>query len=110
MKNLNKQIIVKLQFEATHYWPACDIKEVDYLQYPHRHIFFIEIRKSVNHNDRDIEIIMFKKDVLNYLSSFEGNIKSWSCEDLAEHLLTKYNASSVEVLEDNENGAIVYNE
>lgn len=110
MKNLRKQIIVKLQFEAIHCWPTCDIDEVSFLRYPHRHVFYITIKKTVNHNDRDIEIIMFKKEILNHLASFKGNIDNWSCETLAEYLLNTFNACSVEVLEDNENGAIVTHE
>lgn len=109
MKNLklNKKICINLQIEGIHYWKDCDIEEVEYLKYPHRHIFYIEIHKEVNHNDRDIEIICFKKEVINYFKSQPVNFKNKSCEDIAEHLLIKFNACYVKVLEDNENGAIV---
>lgn len=107
---ISKNIKIKLQFEAVHCWPTCNIKEVEYLRNLHRHIFYIEIQKRVKHNNRDIEIIMFKQKVLLYLGTLNGNLKDWSCEDLAEHLLNKYDAVSVEVLEDNENGAIVFYE
>ena len=51
-------IIVKLQKEGIHNWDKCPFDEVDYLQYPHRHIFHIVCKKKVTHEDRDIEIIM----------------------------------------------------
>lgn len=107
-------IVVKLQYEATHNWPKVaevlpDSPEIHFLQYPHRHIFHITMEKSVTHSDRDVEIIMFKREVLNYLQEeFGGDLKNWSCEMLAEHLLKGFNCTSVEVLEDNENGAKVY--
>jgi hypothetical protein len=107
MKNLKKRIVIKLQVEGTHCWPNCNIEEVKFLSNIHRHIFFIEMHKEVQHNDRDIEIIMFKRKVINYLNSFGGNFQSSSCEDIAEDLLLKFEAQYVKVLEDNENGAIV---
>ena len=107
-------IVVKLQYEATHNWPKVaevlpDLPEIHFLQYPHRHIFHITMEKTVTHSDRDVEIILFKREVLGHLhEEFYGDLKNWSCEMLAEHLLQTFNCYSVEVLEDNENGAKVY--
>lgn len=111
---MNTNIVVKLQYEATHNWPKVaevlpDLPEIHFLQYPHRHIFHITIEKAVTHSDRDVEIILFKQEVLRYLrSAFKGEFNNWSCEMIAEHLLEEYDCYSVEVLEDNENGAKVY--
>lgn len=107
-------IIVKLQYEALHNWPGVaeampEKKHIHFLQYPHRHIFHITLEKIVLHNDRDIEIIDFKQKVLKYLQeTFQGNLENRSCEMLAEILLQHFDCISVEVLEDNENGAKVY--
>lgn len=107
-------IVVKLHYEATHNWPKVaevlpDQPEIHFLQYPHRHIFHITMEKTVTHSDRDVEIILFKREVLKRLQDeFDGDLQSWSCEMLAEHLLKEYKCCSVEVLEDNENGAKVY--
>jgi hypothetical protein len=107
-------IIVKLQYEATHNWPKVaevlpELPEIHFLQYPHRHIFHITLEKAVTHSDRDVEIILFKREVLRHLQSvFKGEFNNWSCEMIAEYLLDEYECSSVEVLEDNENGAKVY--
>lgn len=107
-------IVVKLQYEATHNWPKVaevlpDNPEIHFLQYPHRHIFHITMEKAVTHSDRDLEIIMFKQYLLAHLNRvFKGDLQNRSCEMLAEYLLQAFDCYSVEVLEDNENGAKVY--
>jgi hypothetical protein len=111
---MTTNIIVKLQYEATHNWPKVaevlpDLPEIHFLQHPHRHIFHITMEKTVTHSDRDVEIILFKREVLSRLQEeFGGDLKNWSCEMLAEYLLKQFSCYSVEVLEDNENGAKVY--
>jgi hypothetical protein len=109
MKNteMHRYIVVKLQFEGIHRWENCPLPEVSFLKNYHRHIFFVELTKKVNHNDRDIEIIMLKREILNYLGTQPVQLKNSSCEDIAETLLNQFQATSVKVTEDNENGAIV---
>ena len=46
-----------------HQWENCPIEEVAYLKDLHRHTFFIECKKEVTHDDRDIEIICFKREI-----------------------------------------------
>ena len=78
-------IIVNLQYEATHNWPKCPFKEVEFLKYPHRHIFYIKCKKEVSHSDRDIEIIMLKRKIEKYLSiEYQNDFRSKSCEMIAE--------------------------
>lgn len=110
-----KFIKIKLQVEGLHSWPqAAEVfPDVAFLSYPHRHIFHITLTKRVTHNDRDIEIIRFKREILGYLKRVHSNGEEFldfgrrSCEDIAEELLTQFNLDMVEVLEDNENGAIL---
>ena len=111
------KIRVKLNIEGLHRWKDCDIEEVMYLKHLHRHLFYIRIEKQVSHNDRDIEIIKFKKSIIDYLNLkwYDDKYKclmfdNMSCENIAENLYNKFLASSVEVLEDNENGAIITKE
>lgn len=107
-------IIVNLQYEALHNWPGVveampEKTHIHFLQYPHRHIFHITLEKIVLHDDRHIEIIDFKQKVLKYLDeTFKGNLGHRSCEMLAEQLLKHFDCLTVQVLEDNENGAKVY--
>lgn len=108
METKKKLIVVKFQYEAVHQWKECDIKEVSFLKDKHRHIFYFEVHKEVTHNNRDIEIIMFKRNILHNLDRvFLHDFKNMSCEDIAEYILDTYKCDYVQVLEDNENGAIV---
>ena len=109
-----KKIVIKLQIEGVHSWPTCPIEEVEFLKYEHRHIFHIRIEKEVKHNDRDIEIIQFKRHIERLFTNRFYNYDRmccyfgpWSCEDIAEWILKEFDLDSVEVLEDNENGAII---
>ena len=61
-------IVVKLQVEGFHFWGAAPI-EVEFVRKRHRHTFFIKCIKEVDHSDRNIEIILFKRKVLAYLKS-----------------------------------------
>lgn len=108
ISKLKRFIEVKLQVEGIHNWSTCDIEEVLYLKNLHRHIFHIRVTKEVTHNNRDIEIIMFKNKIIYYLKDkWNGNFGSMSCEDIAEDILIAFDCTQVTVLEDNENGATI---
>lgn len=100
--------------EGLHHWPSCPIKDVDFLKHPHRHQFKITCKKEVDHNDRDIEIIEFKRDIIGFLhlkNPHHGrciDFKTKSCEDIAEELFKNFNLTYCSVLEDGENGAEIY--
>ena len=66
---MNTNVIVKLQVEGLHNWPdaAKVFPEVGFLSDLHRHMFHITCKKKVNHDDRDVEFIMFKRDIQDYL-------------------------------------------
>jgi len=111
---MRTSIIVKLQYEALHNWPGVvevipDKSHVHFLQYPHRHIFHITCEKTVTHQDRDIEIIDFKQQILKWLEqTYNGNLGAMSCEMLSTEIGNTFKCDMVEVLEDNENGGRVY--
>jgi len=104
---MTTEIIVKLQIEGYHQWQECNIDEVSFLKNQHRHIFYLDVRKKVTHFDRDIEIILFKRNILEYFGKQPIDFGNKSCEMIAEDIFKKFNCSSVKVLEDNENGAII---
>lgn len=116
---IKTNIIVKLQVEGFHNWPAAKdiLPEVAFLSDPHRHIFHIECKKEVSHSDRDVEIIMFKRNILEYLHATYSKSKIFfvcefgpkSCEMIAEELMKEFDLVYCSVLEDNENGAECYN-
>lgn len=102
-----------------HNWPAAAevLPKVSYLAHPHRHEFFFELKKKVDHDDRDIEIINFENEVKDYLKRNFYNQEldlldfgARSCEMLAQDLVEAYDLCSAQVLEDNLLGAIVEKE
>ena len=115
---LKTYIIINTQVEGLHNWPACDIKEVEFLKFPHRHIFHICAKKEVDHHDRDIEIIRLKREITSFINNKYGighqhaegcDFGSKSCEMLATELVNKFDLDYCSVLEDGENGAEVHN-
>jgi hypothetical protein len=115
---ISRYIEVTFQKEGIHKYPAAledpKLADVQFLGYPHRHMFHFRVRVSVTHNDRDIEFILFKRELENL---YQGtmNIDYKSCEMLAEDLIgyiaKNYPNRYIEVgvSEDGENGAVLTN-
>jgi len=108
---MKRFVIVRLQFEGVHHWNDCPHEDVEFLRYAHRHVFHVEATKEVRHNDRDIEIVRFKRSIKDYIEEFfyedieELYLGDQSCEMMAEEILKKFDCQKVRILEDNENGA-----
>jgi len=109
---MQRCVVVTLRVEGVHCWPECPIEEVSFLRDPHRHMFHITATRLVTHNDRDVEIIMLKREIKKYLfgNGVVVDFGRQSCEDIAEDLITKFDLKTCEVLEDGENGAFLFNE
>lgn len=115
---MQTNVIVNLQVDGLHYWKGVteipEMKEVDFLQHLHRHMFWICAKMQVNHDDRDVEIIMLKRNILKYLNRYWNDTRNCyhfgerSCEMIARELLEKFGLEYCSVLEDNENGAEIY--
>mgnify|MGYP006267546851 CR=1 FL=1 len=109
-------VIVKLQVDGEHNFPAAaeSFPEVSFLSHPHRHMFHIEARVEVFHDNRDKEFIMLKRDIENYFKQMYYKpdrrmhvFGAMSCEMIAKEILLQFNCKSVTVWEDLENGATV---
>jgi hypothetical protein len=109
-------VVVRLQVDGMHNFPAAReiFPEVGFLADRHRHIFHVEAKKEVFHDDRDVEFIMFKRDIQDYLKQMyykpETRTHEFgpkSCEMLAKEILNQFDCVTVSVWEDLENGAIV---
>lgn len=107
-------VFITLQLEGLHQFPkAGDLfPDVYFLSNLHRHMFHFKLEKQVNHDDRDVEFIMFKREVSEHLNTkyYSSEHKclhfsNMSCEMIAKELLEHFNCISVEVSEDGENGA-----
>ena len=86
--------------------------DVSFLGYPHRHIFHFKVSIEVEHSDRAIEFIQFKRWLEQlYNGTLHLNFKSCEMlsEDLYTEIISKYPDRSVtiEISEDNENGAYI---
>ncbi len=107
--SLCTNIIVKSQFTALHHWPNCPFDEVSFLKNKHRHIFYITIKAKVNHNDRDLEFFMVKKELDKFLQAYSYDLGAMSCEMICEDILSKFSYINYAcVMEDNENGSEIY--
>lgn len=116
---IQTNIFVSLQIIGIHCWPDAKnvLPEVGYLSEIHLHKFFIEIEKKVENgdNDRNVELIMFERELQNYYKRNFYNdqikccdFKNMSCELIALDLLDAYNLESVKVTEDDNWGARVF--
>ena len=118
----NKMIWVTFRKEGIHKYPAAltdpalatgDEYDVSFLGYPHRHIFHFKVWISVEHSDRAIEFIQFKRWLENLYNQGTLQLDYKSCEmmaeDLYEQIAAKYPRREVwiEVSEDGENGALI---
>ena len=118
----NKMIWVTFRKEGMHKYPAAltdsnlatgDEYDVSFLGYPHRHIFHFKVWIGVEHSDRAIEFIQFKRWLENLYSQGTLQLDYKSCEmmaeDLYEQIAAKYPGREVwiEVSEDGENGALI---
>lgn len=110
---LNQKIWVTFQKEGIHCYPEAatneELKDVSFLANPHRHIFHFRVELEVMHDNRDVEFILFKRELEQlYQGTLQLNNKS--CEmiakELIEYIVSKYKGRNikVEVSEDNENG------
>ena len=114
---LKRWIEVTFQKEGIHKYPAAltdpNLADVSFLGHPHRHIFHFRVRIAVQHNDRDIEFIQFKRWLEGLYSSSTLELNYKSCEMIAEDLINTITerypnrALVISVFEDDENGAIL---
>lgn len=107
-------ICVKFQKEGIHCYPAAkNIPGVEFLANPHRHLFHFEVAVEVFHDDRELEFILFKRELEKLYNESILLLNYKSCEMIADEL-EKYIISNypgrdiiVSVFEDGENGALL---
>jgi hypothetical protein len=117
MSDVKRMIWVTFDKEGIHKYPQAlsDPKLIDvhFLGHPHRHIFKFNVSIEVFHDDRDIEFILFKRELLNLYNKGTLQLDYKSCEmlaiDIIDYCKDKYPGRdiSVTVSEDGENGATV---
>ena len=107
---IKRWIEVQIIKEGIHCWHgAKDQEDIKFLANDHFHYFFITTKIFVEHGNRAIEFIQFKR----WLEANIGDINYKSCEMIAEQVIELVNKQYpgrdivVKVAEDNLNGAIV---
>ena len=108
-----KFIWVTFQKEGIHCYPDAP-KGVEFLKHPHRHMFHFKVELEVFHDDRDVEFILFKRELENLYQEGTLKLNHRSCEmmadDIADYILVNYPNRKlvITVSEDGENGATSY--
>lgn len=111
--NKQKFIWVTFQKEGIHRYPDAPAG-VEFLRNDHRHIFHFKVELEVFHDDRDVEFILFKRELENLYRTNTLQLDYKSCEmiadDLAFYITRKYENRDlvITVSEDGENGATCY--
>jgi len=120
ISNAKRMIWVTFQKEGIHKYPGADTDpllatgdeyDVSFLGHPHRHIFHFKVAIQVEHSNRAIEFIQFKRWLENLYSQRVLQLDYKSCEMIAEDLYniiaTRYPKRDIQisVSEDGENGA-----
>lgn len=118
-----RMIWVTFQKEGIHRYPAaatdpklCTAGEYDvsFLANAHRHIFHFRVAIAVEHNDRDIEFIQFKRWLESLYNKNVLQLDFKSCEMMADDLYLQIVARypgreiTIEVSEDGENGCSIH--
>ena len=111
----SSSIWVTFQQEGMHYYNGAP-EGVGFLKHSHRHIFHFTAEVQVHHDDRDIEFILFKRELQGLYNNGVLEADNKSCEMLANDLIdiitNRYPNRWVKVTvsEDGENGATVFQE
>jgi hypothetical protein len=119
MEKAQRQIWITWQKEGIHKYPAAltdpALADVQFLGYPHRHMFHFRVWIDVFHNDRDLEFIQFKRwcESLYHGQGAVLSLDHKSCEMMADDLYIQIagrypgRVVHIEVSEDGENGALI---
>lgn len=108
-------IKVRTEFEGFHFYPNAGSIDprIAFLENEHRHIFKVEVKISVNHDDRELEFFLVKWALTDFLKESKMNHKSCEMigfEILKKHLIPLYGPGryyEVIVSEDGESDGIV---
>ena len=110
MENKMKKFIwVTFQKEGIHQYPDAP-EGVYFLKYPHRHIFHFKVELEVFHDDREVEFILFKREIEKMFDDGILQLNNKSCEmisdDIHDWIIKKYPGRdhNITVSEDGENG------
>lgn len=108
-----KFIWITFQKEGIHKYPDAPAG-VEFLAFPHRHMFHFRVELEVFHDDRDVEFILLKRELEQLYNTGTLQLDYKSCEMMADDLYTYINVNYpdrdivIEISEDGENGTRAY--
>ena len=121
--NTRTYVEVRSHVVGFHCWPDAP-EPVTFLRARHRHVFHIRVKVEVTHDDRQVEFVLLKREVMSFIAVMPGvvaNLQVWglefgnlSCEQIArligDHLVgLGYVVHDVGVSEDGEfEGSVFY--
>lgn len=85
---MTNYIWITTQREMFHKYPDAP-DGVEFLRNWHRHIFHFRVSIEVEHNDRDIEFILFKRYCEDIIKTMNNDLKAKSCEMISNYLAEK---------------------
>ena len=90
LSNKKTFIRVRTEFEGFHYYPgASKIDErIKFLESMHRHMFKVEVKISVTHDDRELEFFLVKWALNEFINSVNMDYKS--CEMMAHEIIDDF--------------------
>jgi len=128
---MKKYIKIQFNMPGFHFWKKAPT-QYSFLRNKHRHMFYWTVVVSVKDSDREIEFIDLKDWFMHFLKEEFGYLTGenqgflnkhldfggLSCENIAQathdlvdkidcDLMSSEQIKSIEVLEDNENGALI---
>ena len=83
-------IRIRTQFEGFHFYPnAGEIDpRIKFLENEHRHMFKIEVKISVTHDDRELEFFLVKWALTDFIK--DGKMNHKSCEMISNDILHQH--------------------
>lgn len=80
-------IKVRTQFEGFHFYPNASKIDprIEFLEKEHRHIFHVDVKISVTHDDRELEFFLCRWKLNEFIRDSHMNHKS--CEMIAKDIL-----------------------
>lgn len=106
-------VIIRTTFKAFHFWSDAPEAQ-DFLRYKHRHLFYVQLKFRVLHDDRQVEFFDAQQRLDQFLRDWHNkDLGGKSCEMMSKEILiymhSWYDTTwYCSVFEDNENGAEVF--
>lgn len=91
-------IVVRTSFAGLHCWPEAP-DEVDFLRFPHRHLFDVRVTLDVSHADREKEFFIVKDRVQRWIRTLPLYKSHCALHDLGQRSCEMLGAELAEYMQ-----------